>query len=102
LNLIYKAVEAKLATAGIDWVKVHSLSVDKQSKTASATLALEGEPDPVAILVTYSLETDHLLVLTIEATRPWLTKALNLALTHQGGRLPIPSGLEGSMVRMLL
>ena len=38
----------------------------------------------------------------IEATRPWIGKALNLALAKKGGRVPLPGGFEGSMVRMLL
>ena len=102
MSLIQKAVASKLASEGIDWATVDHLEIDKTNKAVHATVTLEGEPEPVSVTATYSLGADTLQLLTATSTKPWLSKAPTFAIQKHGGQIPLPTGMQGSMVRMML
>ena len=102
MSILQKAVSSKLSAEGIDWATVDQLDIDKATKTVHATLTLEGEPEPLSASVTYNLGADTVQLLTATASKPWVAKALTLAIQKHGGHIPLPGGMQGSMVRMML
>ena len=102
-TLISKAIQAKLAASGLDWVKLESFTLSSRDKTVSAEVSLEGEEKPVTVQVQYSLGADNAIVIReVETNRKWMTEALKLALLKTGNRFELPGGLKGKMIRVLL
>ncbi len=101
-EIIRKAVSAKLASEGIDWAKLDTLKIDKKEKAVHADVSLEGEEHPIAVSARYTLGDAAVQLETFETTRPWITQALRLALKKHGGNIPLPGGMQGTMIRMLL
>ncbi|MDG2126278.1 MAG: hypothetical protein P8J87_21430 [Verrucomicrobiales bacterium] len=102
MSLILKAVASRLTAEGIDWATLDHLEIDKSNKEVHATVTLEGEPEPVSVTATYSLGADTLQLLTASSTKPWLSKALTFGIKKHGGQIPLPTGMQGSMLRMML
>ena len=100
--VIKKALDAKLGQLGIDWLNVESLVMNPADKSVFATVALEGEADPVELTALYKLEGDEVIVESMVASKPWISKALSLALSQKGNRFTIPSGMAGMAIRMVL
>ncbi len=100
--IIKKAVDAKLALEGIDWIILQTLTLDKANKTASATVLLEGETVPITVTAHYKIDGDTLTLLSLDTTRPWLTKAAALGLARHGGAFDLPGGMQGTMIKMML
>ena len=101
-EIIRKAVSAKLASEGITWANLDTLNIDKKNKAVHADLSLEGEEHPIAVTARYTLGEVDVQLDTFETSRPWVTQALCFALQKHGGKIPLPSGMQGTMVRMLL
>ncbi len=102
-SLIIKALQAKLASSGLEWVKLESFSLSRREQKVTAELALEGEDQPVKLQAYYSVGLDNTLtVREVETSRKWMTEALKLAMVKTGNRFPLPGGLKGKMIRMLL
>ena len=101
-DIIRKAVATKLESEGITWAQLDTLKIDKKEKAVHADVSLEGEPQPIAVTARYTLKADSVLLETFETSRPWVTKALCFALKKHGGVIPLPGGMQGTMVRMLL
>jgi hypothetical protein len=101
-EIIRKAVAAKLASEGVTWATLESLKIDKKEKAVYGDVSLEGEPGPIAVTAHYTLEPDHVQIDTFQTTRPWVTHALGYALLKHGGKIPLPGGMQGTMVRMML
>jgi hypothetical protein len=38
----------------------------------------------------------------VNTSRTWMTEALKLVLLKTGGRFPLPGGLKGKMIKVLL
>jgi len=101
--LVMKALQSKLASSGLDWVKLDALHLDSKANTIAAELTLEGEESPVKVEVKYSLGAENVLVIRdVKTNRRWITEALKLAMVKTGNRFPLPGGLKGQMIRMLL
>jgi hypothetical protein len=100
--VIQKALDAKLSQLGIDWLKVESLVICSADKSVFATVVLDGEPDSVELTALYKLEGDQFVVESVETSKIWMSKALQLALDTKGGSFTVPSGMAGMVVRMLL
>jgi hypothetical protein len=101
-SVVRKAIESRIASAGLHWLKLQHFELRASEKKVSATLLLEGEPTPVTVRLSYRLEATDVVVESIDAGRPWMTEALALVLLKHGGRWPLPSGLPGTVIRMLL
>ncbi len=103
VSLIQKALQAKLSTSGLDWVKLNSLSLSSRDKTINLELSLEGEDQPVKAEIRYSLAAENMIVIRdIVASRQWMTEALKLVLLKTGDRFALPGGLKGRMLKVLL
>lgn len=100
--MIQKALDAKLKQWGVDWAKVDSLTIRSADKSVFATISLEGEPQPVEMTALYKLDDNELVIENVEASKPWMTKALNLALEKKGNSIKLPTGMAGMAIRMLL
>ena len=102
-SLIFKAIQAKLASSGLEWIKLESFSLSSRDQLINLELTLEGEESPVKAEIRYSLGGDNTLVIrSVETNRRWMTEALKLAMTKTGDRFPLPGGLKGKVIRMLL
>lgn len=102
-SLIFKAIQAKLASSGLDWIKLESFTLSSREKKVSLELTLEGEESPVKGEVHYSLGAENAVVIRdVITNRKWMTEALKLVLLKTGNRFELPGGLKGKMIRMLL
>ncbi len=101
-SVLRKALEARIASSGFDWVKIVSIELRPEPKTAALTVMLDGEEKPVTINATYALEEGGVRVKSLTTSRRWMTEGLQLALTKSGGLIPLPGGLQGKLVRMFL
>ncbi len=102
MDIVLKAIEAKLISAGLDWLKLQSLQLRPKEKRISAELVLEGESGPINIEVTYGVEGDFLKITSLETSKKWITEVLNLALTKTAGQVGLPSGLKGRLIKFFL
>lgn len=102
-NLILKALQAKLSSTGLDWIKLEDFHLDSRANTISLELTLKGEETTVKAEVRYSLGSDNtIIVRELETNRPWMTEALKLAMVKTGNRFELPGGLKGKVIKMLL
>lgn len=102
-SLIMKALQAKLASSGLDWIKLESFQLSSRDKTITAEVTLEGEDRPVKLEVRYSLGSGNSVVIReVLTNRPWMTEALKLAMLKTGDRFELPGGLKGKMLKVLL
>ena len=102
-SLIQKALQSKLVSSGLDWVKLESISLSSRDKTVNLELSLEGEDQPVKAEIRYSLAAENVIVIRdIITSRKWMTEALKLVLVKTGDRFPLPGGLKGKMIKVLL
>ena len=98
-----KALQSKLASSGLDWIKLESLHLDSRANTISLELTLKGEESTVKADIRYSLGSDNTIVIRdVETNRPWITEALRLLMVKTGNRFPLPGGIKGKMIRVLL
>lgn len=103
VSLIQKAIQSKLASSGLDWVKLESFNLSSRDKTVNLELSLEGEAEPVKAEIRYSLAAENMIVIRdIITSRKWMTEALKLALLKTGDRFALPGGLKGAMLKVLL
>jgi hypothetical protein len=102
-SIITKALQAKLSSCGLDWVKLQSLHLDSKAKTIAAELTLEGEESPVTVDLSYSLGAEQTLVIrSVNTNRRWMTEALRMVLARKGDRIPLPGGIQGQLIRVVL
>ena len=47
VSLIQKAIQAKLSSSGLDWVKLESFTLSSRDKKVNLELSLAGEETPV-------------------------------------------------------
>jgi hypothetical protein len=102
-EFITKALQARLASSGLDWIKLDSLHLDSKANTISVEFTLEGETQPMNAEVRYSLGAENVIVIRgISTSRKWMTEAAELVLAKIGDRFDLPGGLKGKMIRALL
>jgi hypothetical protein len=102
MDIVLKAIEAKLISAGLDWLKLQSLQLRPKEKRISAELVLEGESGPIGIEVTYQVDGDFMKITTLETSKKWITEVLNLALAKTAGQVELPGGLKGRLIKFFL
>lgn len=102
-TLITKALQARMSSCGLDWVKLNSLHLDSKAKTIEVELSLDGDEAPVKAEIEYSLGNDNELVIReIKTSRKWITEGLRLALIPVGNRIVLPGGIQGQLIRVML
>jgi hypothetical protein len=102
MDLIRKAVDAKISSLGLDWVKLESFQIRSKDKTISADVLLEGETEIIHVEATYAVIGSQISVLTVSSSRKWVAEAARLALAKAGGSFDLPAGITGMLVRLFL
>ncbi len=102
MGLIRKAIEAKIASLGLDWLELRSFQIHSSRKTVSASVLLEGEQEPIQVDAGYLVVGNKLVVTSVEASRKWVAEAAKLALKKTGGSYELPGGITGKMIRLML
>ncbi len=102
MNLLTKALEAKLNSAGLDWLKLQSIQLRPKEKRLSAELLLEGEPTPVSVTLYYAIEGEVLKIINLQTSKVWLTEVLSLVLAKSAGAVELPGGLKGRLIKFFL
>jgi hypothetical protein len=102
MDLVLKAIESKLSSAGLDWIKLQSVQLKPKEHRASAELLLEGETGPVSLDIIYAVDGDFLKIDTLTTSKKWLTEVLNLVLTKTAGQVELPGGLKGRLIKFFL
>lgn len=100
--VIRKALEARIAAQGLDWLKVRHFELHSTGKCIVLELDLDGETAPVRATARYRLEGSDLIIESVETSKKWLTEIAHLALAKHGGKIELPGGLVGTMARALL
>jgi hypothetical protein len=101
-TVIRKALEARIAAQGLDWVKVRHFELRSAEKCVVLELDLDGEPAPVRATARYRVEGSGLTIESVETSKKWLTEIAHLALAKHGGKIELPGGLVGTMARAVL
>ena len=102
-SFITKALQAKLESSGLAWIKLDALNLNSKANTIAVEFTLEGEEQPVQAEVLYSLGAENVIVVReVTTSRKWLTEAIKLVLVKTGNRFELPGGLKGKMIRVLL
>jgi hypothetical protein len=97
-----KAIEGRIASAGLDWVKVLHAELRADQKTFTIALQLDGEEVPVSLSAHYRVEDNDVVVESVAASKKWVTEAISYGLLKHGGRFPLPGGIVGRLARMFL
>lgn len=101
-TVIRKALEARIASHGLGWLKLRHFELRSAEKKLLLDLDLEGEAAPVRVTARYRVEADGLVVEAVETSKKWLTEIAHLGLAKHGGRFPLPTGMIGSLARAIL
>lgn len=102
MDIILKALEAKLHSAGLNWIKLQSFQLSSKDKTVTAEVLLEGEPAPVTVQLVYEVGADFVKIVSLSTSKIWMTEAANLALLKSGGKIGLPGGLQGKLIKFVL
>jgi hypothetical protein len=102
MDLLLKAIEAKLNASGMDWLKLQSIQLRPKEKRLAAELLLEGETGPVSIELFYTINADCIKIASLQTSKKWLTEVLSLALAKSDGQLPMPGGIKGRLIKFFL
>lgn len=102
MDLLRKAFESKLQSAGLNWIKLQAFELRPKTKSIALEILLEGEPAPVTVSANYELVKNELKFTALTTSKIWITEALNLVLLKNGGSMPLPSGLKGSLIKFFL
>ena len=102
MDLLLKAIEAKLQSAGLNWIKLQSLQLRIKEKTVVAEVLLDGEPLALAVEATYEIVGDKIRIASLNTSKKWLTEAANLALLKSEGAFPLPGGIVGKLIKFFL
>ncbi len=101
-TVLRKAIEARLASQGLDWLRLRHLELRASQKILFLEIDLDGEDQPVHATARYQVVDTGVLIASVETSRRWLTECALLALAKHGGHFPLPPGLAGTLARALL
>ncbi len=103
-TILTKAIQSRLEASGLDWIKLETLHFVRAEKHLTLTILLDGDPGPVTVDFHYSVSSDYasLSITRIEASRRWITESLRLALEKTSNQIPLPGGLKGLVLRVLI
>ena len=102
MDIILRAIEAKLQSAGMGWIKLQSLQLRPKDKTLTVEVLLEGEPSAVTVQAGYEVAEDHLKIVSLTTSKVWMTEAANLALLKTWGQILLPGGFKGKAIKFFL
>lgn len=102
MDIILKALEAKLHSAGLSWIKLQTFQLSSKDKTVTAEVLLEGEPTHVTVQLVYEVGADFVKIVSLATSKIWMTEAANLALLKSGGKIALPGGLQGKLIKFVL
>lgn len=102
MDLIRKAVDARISSLGLDWVKLESFQIRSKDKTISADVLLDGETESIHIEATYEVIGNRISILTVDSSRKWVAEAARLGLAKAGASFELPSGISRILVRLFL
>jgi hypothetical protein len=102
MEMITKAIEAKIQASGLNWLRLQDLRFSPKTKSITAELLLDGEERPLEVKANYRLDGEAVVIESVETSKKWITEALQLALLKHGGRVPLPTGMKGKLIKMFL
>lgn len=103
MNLLLNLLQSKLNSSGLDWVKVENIQLSPSQKSLIADLKLAGESELIRLTGTYSITPANSIRLeALTASRQWLTEVAELALAKTGREFPLPDGIKGKLIRLVL
>lgn len=101
-QMICKALQTRLDDKGIDWARMECVEFVKEERRLKAVVELEGEDELVEVGATYAIEGDSVSITGVEASRPWIAGALTMVMEAKGASIPLPGGMQGTMIKMVL
>ena len=103
MNVLQALLQSKLNASGLDWIRVETIQLSPAQKTLVADLKLAGETELIRLSGSYSVTTGNAVRLEkVTASRQWLTEVAELVLAKTGREFPLPEGLKGKLLRLLL
>jgi hypothetical protein len=102
MEILTKLIESKLHSNGLNWLRLMDLRFSPKTKSVAAEVFLEGEDKPLSLQAAYRVDGDFLEITQVETSKRWITEGLLLTLAKTGGKIALPGGLKGKMIRMLL
>lgn len=103
LSVVLKLLQAKLDSSGLDWITLQSLRVSPGNRQVEAEVLLAGEEKPVHVEATYEVTSDnHVRIVSVTTSRKWMTEIAELALVKSNPSFPLPDGIKGRLIRMVL
>lgn len=101
-SVIQKILADRLESRGLDWIDVRSVRLSKAEKTFDLDIMLEGEERPLAVKFRYEIRDESLNLTAVETGKRWITEVLQILLVAKGGAFPLPGGMVGMLVRVLV
>ncbi len=101
-SVIQKVLAEKLASRGLDWIDVRSVRLSKADKSFDLEIMLEGEERPLSAKLCYEVKDDALHLTGLETGKRWITEVLQLVLIAKGGTIPLPGGMVGMLLKVLI
>jgi len=101
-SVIQKILADRLESRGLDWIDVRSVRLSKAEKSFELELMLEGEERPLVARLGYEVREDTLALTAVETGKRWITEVLQLVLLAKGGTIPLPGGMKGVLLKLLI
>ncbi len=101
-SVIQKILSDRLQSRGLDWIDARSVRLSKAEKAFDLELMLDGEERPLHARLKYEVKDDELHIVGVETDKRWITEILQLVLIAKGGHFPLPGGMVGMLVKVLI
>jgi len=101
-SVIQKILADRLESRGLDWIDVRSVRLSKAEKTFELDLMLEGEERPLVARLRYEVRDEALHVTGVETDKRWITEILQIVLLAKEGTIPLPGGMKGMLLKLLI
>lgn len=101
-SMIQKLLADKLEKKGFDWIELKAVRFSKAERRFEIDLALDGEESTLPAIIDYEVEGDLIKIIRLTTSKRWITEVLQLVVMAKGGVFPIPTGMKGSLVKMLI
>ena len=101
-SMIQKILADRLEKQGFDWVELKGIRFSKADRRFELDLELDGEESTLPVILDYEVEGETIKIVNITTSKRWIKEVLQLVLLAKGGAFPIPTGMKGSLVKMLI
>ena len=101
-SMIQKLLADRLEKQGFDWVEVKAIRFSKADRRFEVDLQLDGEEATLPAIVDYEVDGETLRITRLSTGKRWITEVLQLIVQAKGGTIPIPSGMKGAVLKMLI